>query len=523
MHKWTVYLNFLSFVCLPFIWSQDKTNRDTLDLANDPSHDSPLRLIVNPTAFLKTFEDETDLGIRFGRQVPVLKDKCQGSKQKVNLHNFTFQLKGPIDKDKKPVTLINFDGLTGTNSFDFGYSFMSGPPVVPKEIERHLPGMVDMVISDWEAELKKLKAKRQGVMKSPEFPADIEAKVDELTRRIKELETILVNLRYKRAAGTVSQQDLPTQPVDKTGGGTQTSYKTRYKNRVAANSSITPEQKKTLLNDLVDQLIEEIEAKIKKLKTTKTDITNNPNFYPRMKYLAGEIKTLEQKLEHLRFMRADETFAMSHLPNDVRYDDDGNKLKSYRQLYREKLLEDQANARKVFGFNYQVGQKDFKYVLIEDITDIKKDNLEADKFTAFVGYMPGGTNFVDTNSFVGVNYQRQSYYKGQDVQELCQLAPISETETSDTVTACNSLALGEPEKKEEELVQFEYRRLIKNFGFSVRYTYNLDEKKWAASIPVYFIRASRTTLPNGGLALGYNNKDREITLSAFVGQGFKLF
>lgn len=176
------------------------------------------------------------------------------------------------------------------------------------------------------------------------------------------------------------------------------------------------------------------------------------------------------------------------------------EAKSFQQ--RNSALIDKGHAL-FWGLKYQGNRNKYKYSDASTYAD-KSETKDGSGVIASIGYLTPSDNFF---SF---NYRNETSFKGAQKTQIC--TPLGSTPNFQ----CKDSALGAPEKKNDNIVELEYRRFFSDsFAVSPKFIYGLDDGTYGFDLPVYFLKGKSGLM--GGVKLGWRSDTKDVTLGAFIG------
>jgi len=284
-----------------------------------------------------------------------------------------------------------------------------------------------------------------------------------------------------------------------------------------------PDQVVTLLNEGYEKNIAENKQKIKELETQieilksgiiqrKARLPTDPeesiihlndleNQGRKVDKLVQELKSLKDAQDTLLWGQATGGLQSDHLT--------GKQARLYAEAVK-------TQNSLTFGVNFGFGEESFKYrddMNPEEPFKATKVMHENKTLTFTLGFIPK-KGLIKRNSYIGVSFKKQEFFKGNKATDICELVT-----GSDDLITCSQQVIGAPTEKENEVVSLEYRRIMGSVGINPKWSHADGDDKY--QLPVYFIRPKDEKIPNGGVIFAWDSADKEITVSLFVGQPFK--
>lgn len=157
------------------------------------------------------------------------------------------------------------------------------------------------------------------------------------------------------------------------------------------------------------------------------------------------------------------------------------------------------------GGNVALGREKFKYVNVPDLT-ARTESHNSWSVTATGGVLTEG------GILWAAHYTHEVAYQAGDQAQVC--SPVGSAGS----LQCANKVIGAPARDASEIIGGETRKFFgTRFAINPRLNVDLREKTTGVEVPLYFLRNSEGGL-TGGVSVGWRSDNKELTVSAFVGQ-----
>jgi hypothetical protein len=168
-----------------------------------------------------------------------------------------------------------------------------------------------------------------------------------------------------------------------------------------------------------------------------------------------------------------------------------------------------------FGASAKVGRNTFDYSEPTAFTD-QSETHDGWSASVSVGRFQSERSLAALLYYVGASFRHEQAYRGGSARNIC--TPIASSSSS----YCRQIATVAPRRETSNLVQVEARSFIgRSVGLAPRATFEVSDSEWEVEVPVY-LRDVQGPF-NGGVSLGWNSTDKDLSISLFVGALPKIF